>query len=221
MDKKSEKVTEEVVSANIGLVHMCVKRFQGRGVDYEDLFQIGCVGLLKAVANFDESRGLKFSTYAVPMIIGEVKGFFRSDGLIKVSRSLKELSAKISKITNEYTKERGAVPTVSEIAEALGETEEKIAEAMSASLSAVSLTMEGEDGENQFDIPVEGGEESITNRISLWQTIEQLPDADQKLISIRYYMNKTQKETAELLGCSQVQISRREKKILLYMRGML
>lgn len=205
----------------MGLVHMCAKRFTGRGVEYEDLVQIGCVGLLKAVGNFDEGRGLKFSTYAVPMILGEIKGFLRSDGLVKVSRGIRELSAKISRVVQQISQERGMVPTVSEIALALDESEEKVAQAMSASLCALSLTRDSEEGETELDVPVESGEEGITDRLSLWQTIEQLPDEDKKLIGLRYYMNKTQQETASLLGCSQVQVSRREKKILLYMRGML
>lgn len=217
MNKKRDKL----VADNMGLVHLCIKRFVGRGTDYDDLFQIGCIGLLKAATNFEEERGLKFSTYAVPVIIGEVKGFFRSDGLVKVSRSIKELSGKINSLINTLSKERGTVPTVSEIANVLNVPEEKVAEAMSASMSAVSLTASGEDGEAQMDIRIESGEEGITDRLSLWQAIEQLNDEEKKLIGLRYYMNKTQRETAELMGCSQVQISRKEKKILCSMRGLL
>ncbi len=214
-------MNNEFIEANMGLVHLCVKRFVGRNVDYEDLVQIGSVGLLKAAKNFDESRGLKFSTYAVPVIIGEIKGYFRSDGIVKVSRKLKELSMKINAVIEKNSRESGLIPTVSQIAEILGESEEQVAQAMCSSTSAISLTMQNEDGETQLSIPVESKEEEIVNRIGLQQIIAVLPEKDRNLINLRYYKNRTQQETAKILGCSQVQISRREKKILLILRQQL
>lgn len=197
---------------------MCAKRFIGRGVEYEDLFQIGCVGLVKAAKNFEPERELKFSTYAVPVILGEIKGFLRSDGIVKVSRSVKELYVKIKHVINKTSTEKGYIPTVYEIAKDLGEDTENVVTAMSACVSAVSLTMESDDGENQFDIRVESKEEEITDKLSLMQVLETLEPKDRKIIELRYFKNKTQTEVAQIFGCSQVQISRKEKKILLKIR---
>lgn len=211
-------MSEIKIEEHIGLVHLCAKRFIGRGVDYEDLVQIGCVGLIKASSNFEEERGLKFSTYAVPVIIGEIKGFFRSDGLVKISRRIKELSIKINAVINRYTAETGSVPTVTQISNILNEKEESVAEAMSICSSTISLTMSNEDGENQLEIPIESKEEEITDKLSLRQVISDLSEKDKELIELRYFKNKTQTQIANELGCSQVQISRREKKLLLFIR---
>jgi RNA polymerase sporulation-specific sigma factor len=210
---------EIVISENIGLVHSCVKRFVGRGIEYDDLFQTGCVGLVKAAMKFDKSRGCQFSTYAVPVIIGEIKGLFRYGGPVKISRGLKEAAMKAAAQTQRFTAEFGRSPTLTELAELTGMSAEKIAEAIGASAAPRSLTFDEDDEER--DIPTQSDEEKLTECISLWQTLEQLSDEDKKLISLRYFMNKTQKETAELIGSSQVQVSRREKKILLCMRGVL
>lgn len=210
-----------LVTQNMGLVHMCAKRFIGRGVEYEDLFQIGCVGLVKASKNFEVERGLKFSTYAVPVILGEIKGFLRSDGIVKISRSVKELYVKIKHVINKFSTENGYVPTVNEIAEILDVSTEDVVNAMSACVSAVSLTMESEDGVNQFDIPVQSREEEITDKLSLIQVLENLEEKERYIINLRYFKNKTQSEVASLMGCSQVQISRKEKKILLKIREFI
>ncbi len=214
-------MNDKLITENMGLVHMCAKRFNGRGTDYEDIFQIGCVGLIKAAKKFDESRGLKFSTYAVPVIIGEIKGFFRSDGIVKVSRGIKELAVKINKLVNSISNSEGYIPTVSQIAEMLNEDVESVATAMSASTSAVSLTIGSEDGESQFDIPIESRESEITERLSLEETLKTLDESDKKLIELRYFKNKTQTEVAKIFDCSQVQVSRREKKLLLIIREKL
>ncbi len=214
-------MSDSLVTDNIGLVHLCAGRFKGRGVDYEDLFQIGCVGLVKASQNFDTSRGLKFSTYAVPVIIGEIKGFLRSDGIVKVSRSVRELANKVRVVINSFSTKEGYVPTVSQIAEILDTSEENIVNAMSACVSAISLTMESDGAVNQLDIPVGSGEEELTDKLSLHQVISSLNEDDKKLIDLRYYKNKTQTEIAKIFGCSQVQISRREKKLLLQIRALL
>ncbi len=210
---------ESAIQANIGLVHACVRKFVGRGIDYEDMFQAGCLGLVKAMSKFDETRGLKLSTYAVPVILGEIKSLFRYGGPVKVSRSLKELSVRIARESENFAKTHDRTPTISELSGLLSLEPEKISEAIGCSNPTESLSFGEEDCERQ--IPVESDEEKLTDSISLWQTIESLPDEDKKIISLRYYMNKTQRETADMIGASQVQVSRREKKILLYMRGVL
>lgn len=209
---------DEFVEKNIGLAHLCAKKFVGRGVDYEDLFQIASLGLVKATANFNEDLGFKFSTYAVPVIIGEIKSFFRNDGIIKISRRFKELSIKINAITSKYSSENGTAPTVAQISEILGVDEESIVEAMSICSTAISLTMTSPEGESQLEIPVTSREEEITDKLSLRQIISTLPEKDKQLLELRYFKNKTQTEVASICGCSQVQISRREKKLLLVMR---
>lgn len=210
-------MTEDVVQNNLGLVHACAKKFVGRGIEYEDIFQAGCLGLTKASKKFDETRGLKFSTYAVPVILGEIKSLFRYGTAIKISRGIKELSVKVARENEKFQKDKGYFPTVSQLAEILDTTPEKIAQSINASYKPTSLTSD----EDEKPVPVASHEEKLTESMALWQTIETLKDEEKKIISLRYYMNKTQKETAELLGSSQVQISRKEKKILLYMRGAL
>lgn len=216
MEEKNKFIEE-----NIGLVHLCAKRFIGRGVEYEDLVQIGSVGLIKAVNKFDKSRGLKFSTYAVPVIIGEIKGFFRSDGIVKISRRIKELSIKINAVVGKYSVEHGTQPSVRKIAEILGETEESVTEAMSVCSVTLSLTNFGENNDNEYDIPTQSREEEITDKLSLRQIIGDLSEKDKVLIEMRYFKNKTQTEVAKVCGCSQVQISRREKNLLLFLRERL
>ncbi len=208
---------ERAVEENIGLVHLCARRFLGKGVEYDDLFQAGCVGLIKAAENFDTSRGVKFSTYAVPVILGEVRRLFRDGGAVRVSRGMRELGKKARDAEEAFRRERGTSPTVTEIAERLGVTPEKAALAMGVSRTPLSLTGE-EDGE-QLEIPVEAPEEKMTERMTLYEIIRTLEERDRKLIEYRYFHGKTQTETAALLGMTQVQVSRREKKLLLYMRG--
>lgn len=212
------KNSEAAVRENMGLVHSCAKRFTGRGIEYDDIVQAGCLGLVKAADNFDESRGFRFSTYAVPLILGEMRELFRKGGPVKVSRSIRETAAEVKAATEKFTEENNRSPSILELAEITGMGTEKIAEAIGACSVPQSLTAD-DDGEN--DVVYPGEEEKLTERLSLWQTIESLDDNDKKLIALRYYMNKTQKETAELIGSTQVGVSRREKKILLYMRGVL
>lgn len=211
----------EFIQNNLGLVHSCCKRFKGRGIEYDDLFQAGCMGLLKAVDGFDESRGLMFSTYAVPVILGEIKRMFRDGGSVKVGRTLKELSLKAVRENERLSKSLGREPTVNEIAEALGATPESITEALCAAQPTMSLTMENEDGVSEFDIAVEGEDEKLLEHISLKEVLQTLPENDQKLIILRYYKSKTQTETAKVLGMTQVQVSRRERVILSKMRQLL
>ena len=214
---------EEMIEKNMGLVHACAHRFQGRGIEYEDLFQAGCMGLIKATDAFDRERGVRFSTYAVPVILGEMRRLFRDGGTLKVSRTLKELSMRVMRERERFYTQSGREPTVLELAERMNETVEDIVEAIGAAAPAISLTgTDEEDGQSgQMDIPVESEEERITDLLALKQAMGILPAKDRSLIVFRYFQGKTQTETARLLGMTQVQVSRREKKILQNMRENL
>ena len=173
----------------------------------------------RQAAHFDPDRGYKFSTYAVPVILGEMRRLFREGGTVKVSRGLKELSMKAVRLSEQIETETGKAPSVSVLAEKLGVPEEKCAEALNAAAQPVSLT--GDDENNETDIPVDAPEEKITDHLALQQILKALPEEDQRLIYYRYFKNQTQTETAKRLGTTQVQISRREKKLLLRLRGLL
>ncbi len=211
----------EFIAKNLGLVHSCCGKFKGRGIEYDDLFQAGCMGLIKATEGFDESRGLMFSTYAVPVILGEIKRMFRDGGSVKVGRTLKELSLKVVRENERLSKVLGREPTVNEIADSLKVTPEGVSEALCAAQPTMSLTVENEDGISEYDIAVEGENEKLLEHISLKEVLATLPDNDRELIILRYYKSKTQTETASLLGMTQVQVSRRERVILSKMRQML
>lgn len=214
---------EKAVNDNLGLVHSIANRFRGRGIEYDDLFSAGCLGLVKAIDRFDEGRGLCFSTYAVPLIMGEIKGLFRKSGTVKISRSIKETALKASRCRLEYINRTGNEPTIKEIAEIIGTSEELTAEAMCACRHPISLTAGDEEGDefSQFDIPVESGEERLAEHLSLKQELSNLSESDRSLISLRYFRGLTQTQTAKILGTSQVQVSRREKKILVSLREKL
>ncbi len=208
-----------IAKKHMGLVHSCCKHFTGKGVEYEELFSAGCLGLAKAVERFDESRGLKFSTYAVPVILGEIKRIFRDGGSVRVSRTLKELSLKICKLNNEYEQKNGREMSINELSHALNISEDKICEALSANCSPLSLNAEYDDeGNSHIDIPVCNEEEAITERLSLNQALSQLEERDREIIHLRYFLNKTQSQTADRLAMTQVQVSRRERKILALIR---
>lgn len=210
------------IEQNLGLVHSCAGRFRGRGLEYDDLYSAGCMGLIKAYDGFDETRGVCFSTYAVPVILGEIKKLFRDGGTVKVSRSLKELSLRINAAREHHRKLCGAEPSLSQLAEELGESVENITLAIQAAQPALSLTPENrEDDDHQMDIPVESPEEELADKISLAEVLESLPEQDQLLIRLRFYANRTQSETAKVLHTTQVQVSRRERKILKLMRARL
>ena len=166
---------DQSIQENIGLVHACAKRFKGRGMEYDDLFQAGCLGLVKAVDHFDESRGLKFSTYAVPVILGEMRRLFRDGGAVKVGRSLKELSIRASRKAAEFAEKEGRSPTVGELAELLGVEPAEAAQALGAAQMPLSLTASEEDGGGQMDISVEGEDEKIAELLSLKQVVKELP----------------------------------------------
>ncbi len=210
----------KTVENNLGLVHACAKRFKGRGVEYDDLFQAGCVGLIKAADNFDETRGFSFSTYAVPVILGEIKRIFRDGGTLKIGRAVKEKSRNIMRKKEEISVSLGREPTVGELAESLGIDVEETAMLLNASMPVISLTS-GEEGEVQLDIPVESPENEISDFLGLRQVIVSLEDRDRKMIELRYYKGFTQQKTADVLGMTQVQVSRREKTVLNLIRKKL
>lgn len=213
---------EDLICSNIGLVHSCARRFTGRGIEYDDLFQAGCMGLVKAADGFEEERGLRFSTYAVPVILGEMRRLFRDGGTVKVSRSLKELALRASRERETFTNREGREPSIGELADLLGVEPEQAAEALGASLPPLSLTRSGEedDGE-QIDVPVSPPEEAVTDHLALHQILGELEPRDRALIILRYLNRHTQQATAEKLGMTQVQVSRRERVILEEMRKKL
>ena len=220
--KESRARRGEFIQNNLGLVHCCAGRFRGRGIEYEDLYAAGCLGLVKACDGFDASRGVCFSTYAVPVILGEIKKLFRDGGTVKVSRTLKELGLKINTERERTLKRTGVEPSVTQLAEALGTTPEQVALAIRASMPALSLTpVESEDSGKEWDIPVDSPEESLSERISLNEVMNKLQPQDRLLIRLRFFGGKTQSETARVLKTTQVQISRRERKILKWMRSEL
>lgn len=217
---------EILVEKNLGLVHHIVKRFLGRGYEAEDLFQIGSIGLMKAIDKFDLTYEVKFSTYAVPMIAGEIKRFLRDDGMVKVSRTLKENGMKIKQAADEVSKELGREATISEISELTGISVEDIVVAMEANAEVESIykSVYQSDGNEIYMVDrLPSGKdenEKVLNHILLEQLLSELTDEEKRLIALRYFQDKTQVEVARQLGISQVQVSRLEKRILLRMRGL-
>jgi len=217
---------EILVEKNLGLVHHIVKRFLGRGYEPEDLFQIGSIGLMKAIDKFDLSYDVKFSTYAVPMIAGEIKRFLRDDGLVKVSRTLKENGFKVRQAAEQVSKRLGREATLSEISELTGISTEDIVMAMEANVEVESIykSVYQSDGNEIYMVdrlPAEKDEnERVLNHMLLEQLLSELTEDEKQLIALRYFQDKTQVEVARQLGISQVQVSRLEKRILLRMRGL-
>ncbi len=210
-----------MIEENIGLVHSCANKFRGRGVEYDDLFQAGCVGLIKAADGFDKDRGFSFSTYAVPVILGEIKRIFRDGGSVKVSRAMKEKIRVVMKEKELLTEEWGCEPTVGQLAERLGLSMSETAELLTAAMPTMSLTGDDEREGRELDIPIPAPEEEISERLALRQTLSTLEDDERQIIELRYFKGLTQSKTAERLGLSQVQVSRKEKRILLKMRKKL
>lgn len=218
---KDKKDRDLFIESNLGLVHSICKRFLGRGIEYDDLYQAGCIGLIKATDAFDDSRGLMFSTYAVPVIMGEVRRLFRDGGAVKVSRSVKELGLKINREKPKLEQKLSREATVSEIAEHMGVSKEDITEAICANQNTVSLTYDGEEGLKETDLPVMGPEEEIDNRLQIEEAFKILDETEIKIMKYRYYKNYTQIKIAEILNMSQVQVSRAEKRILNKLRQFL
>lgn len=218
----SQANRENLINENFGLVHACANKFRGRGVEYDDLYQAGCVGLVKAADNFDASRGFAFSTYAVPVILGEIRRIFRDGGAVKIGRSLKEKARNAMKVRDALSLELGREPTVSELAERLGTDIASAAELITVSMPTVSLTCsDDEKNGGQLDIPTLPPEEEISEKLSLKTVLEELGERDRTLIELRYFKGLTQVKTAAALGMSQVQVSRREKAILTQLRKKL
>ncbi len=209
-----------LVEQNIGLVHSCANKFRGRGTEYDDLFQAGCVGLIKAAENFDPDRGFSFSTYAVPVILGEIKRIFRDGGSVKVGRALKEKARVAMKEKEKLTLELGQEPTITELADRLNIDVAQAAQLINAAMPTVSLTA-SDDGGGQIDVPVDSPEMMTSDLIALREVISMLDDRDREMIKLRYYSGLTQSRTAEILGMSQVQVSRREKAVLALLRRNL
>ncbi|MBR5155069.1 MAG: SigB/SigF/SigG family RNA polymerase sigma factor [Clostridia bacterium] len=216
-----------IVEENIGLVHSIVRRFAQRGYEAEDLFQIGCIGLVKAIQKFDTSFDVKFSTYAVPMIMGEIKRFIRDDGIIKVSRSIKELGIKALMLRESIIKETNKEPTIKELSEKLGAGLEDVAMALEAGIRPESINASvvdndgdgktlGERLESKDDC-----ESTVINKVLIQNLLQMFDDREKKIIILRYFKQKTQSEIAKVMGISQVQVSRIEKKVLTAMREKL
>ncbi|NLT08950.1 MAG: sigma-70 family RNA polymerase sigma factor [Ruminococcus sp.] len=205
---------------NLGLVHLCANKFRGRGIEYEELYSAGCIGLLKAVKVFDAGRGVKFSTYAVPVILGEIKRLFRDGGQVRVSRSLKETAMKIQKAADQLRQTSGREPTIGQLSELTGISAGEVSEALCVSQPVLSLTS-GEDGESETEIPTEAPDEGIIDLLALRQAMSGLADKDRALLELRYFRELTQTKTAAVLGMTQVQVSRREKKLLTLLRREL
>lgn len=224
--QEGEKEARDIlVQKNVRLVWSVVQRFINRGYEADDLFQIGCIGLLKSVDKFDLSYDVKFSTYAVPMIIGEIQRFIRDDGTVKVSRSLKETGNKIRKSKEELTKKYGRAPTVTEIAEELSISPEDVVLAQEASRSPTSIheTVYENDGDpiTLLDQIADHSEAKWFDKIALKDAINGLDERERLIVYLRYYKDKTQSEVASRLGISQVQVSRLEKKILSHIKEQM
>lgn len=215
MDKQER---DEFIESNLPLVHKLANRFRGRGVEYEELYSAGCVGLIKACDRFEPERGLCFSTYAVPVILGEIRRLFRDGGSVKMSRGLKELSVKAARERDRLS--ANGEPRVSDIAKALGVSQEEAAEALCAAVPPVSLNSGGNEGE-ELTVSCDSGEEKLIDRLALRQCLAELTGTDRDIVILRYFRGKTQCETAQVLGLTQVMVSRRERKLLSSLREQL
>ena len=221
----NEGALEEFASENMGLVRSIAARFAGRGIEYEDLVQIGCIGMIKAVKSFDFSYRTAFSTYAVPLIAGEIKRFLRDEGPLKVPRSLRRLGAEAMRKREEFLRVMGREPRMSELSKITGTSEEELVRAYEAVCPVRSIYDAGkrEDEGALIDVlPDEDGElEKLTDRLALRQAIGNLPELQRKIVVLRYYKELSQEMTGRALGISQVKVSREEKKILSELRKAL
>lgn len=218
-----KEAKELLVTENSGLIWSVAKRFLGRGTEADDLYQLGCLGFLKAVEGFDLEYGTQFSTYAVPKIAGEIRRFLRDDGAVKVSRSIKEQAATIKSMRSHLTTALGREPTIQEISQETGFTPEEIALAETATAATESIQKEtGEDGFSLEDVLTDTeSEDKLVERISLMQAIEKLPERERTVIQLRYLHGLTQERVARVLKVSQVQVSRIEKKALGNLRAFM
>lgn len=210
---------ERLLTANNNLIKSIVRRYLNKGVEYDDLYQLASMGLLKAISGFDESFGVRFSTYAVPMIAGEIKRFMRDDGSIKVSRQIKSQAKRINAFIEEYSSSHGKQPAIKIIAEEFGMPESEVVFTMGSTHMPVSIYNRGEYKDEQSrelldKLPVDDKQEDIIENLQLKTAIDGLPERDRKVIMLRYYRDMTQSEVANMLGVSQVQVSRIENKVM-------
>lgn len=215
--------TEQLVEENSGLIWSVARRFMGRGTESDDLYQLGCLGFLKAVEGFDLNYGTQFSTYAVPKIAGEIRRFLRDDGAVKVSRSLKEQSASIKATRNRMTVTLGREPTIQEISQEMGLSPEEIAMAETATNPTESIQREtGEEGFSLENILTDTeSEERMVEKIALRQAIDALPEREKMVVNLRYFHSLTQQRVAKVMDISQVQVSRIEKRALEHLRTLM
>ena len=222
----SPAAKERLLVENNNLIKSIVRRYLNKGVEYDDLYQLASIGLLKAINGFDEVYGVRFSTYAVPMIAGEIKRFMRDDGSIKVSRAIKSAAKQINKFIEEYSAKHGAQPTVKIISEEFGMPESEVVFTMGSTRMPVSIYAQSdykdEKGQELLEkLPVEDKQEEIIESLQLKTAIEKLPEREKKVIMLRYFRDLTQSEVANMLGVSQVQVSRIENKIMENFRKLL
>jgi len=214
-----EFAKEKLIEENSPLIKSVVKRFLNKGIEYDDLYQLGSLGFLKAINNFDKSFGVKFSTYAVPMIAGEIKRYMRDTGVMKISRSVKTLSFKINKYVDAYSAENDRSPTIDEIADAMNVDPQDVIVAMESSRQIVSLNLDVSDGDGkqmslEEKVADDNPFDNVVDNMVLYDAISKLSEREKKIVMLRYFRDKTQKEVASVLGVSQVQISRLENKII-------
>lgn len=221
-----DSAKEALLSGNVSLLKSIVRRYLGKGVEFDDLYQLASLGLLKAVYGFDERYGVRFSTYAVPMIAGEIKRFMRDDGSVKVSRAMKSAAKSMNKYVEEYTAEHGTAPTLLEVAQKFGMEESEAVFVMGSSRMPVSIYEQGEYKDEKSQelidkLPAVDDQEDMIERMQLKTAIEQLPERERKIIILRYFRDMTQSEVADVIGVSQVQVSRIESKVFADMKKLL
>ena len=213
-----ENAKELIFINNAPLIRSIIRRFKNKGIEYDDLYQIACIGFVKAITNFDEKFEVKFSTYSVPMIIGEIKRYIRDNGAVKVSRAIKILANKINRFIYEFQAKENRSPTIDELSVKFGISEDEVVMAIDSARMPVSIYDKFDDEEDAQEliskIPAENSEDNVLDKIRLKEVIEDLNDRDRKIIVMRYYRDKTQSEIAEELGVSQVQVSRLENRII-------
>ncbi len=217
--KGDEQAKNALIAENSPLIKSIIKRFQGKGLEYDDLYQLGCLGFVKAIKNFNPDFNVKFSTYVVPMVIGEIKRFMRDDGAIKVSRAIKSLNLKINKFVDCYFNENKIKPTIEQIAKHFNVEEGDVVLAMDSSRMPISLYAPFDEGEDDSllvidRVDVEEGSEALLDKLTVRELIRDMPKRDKTIILMRYFYDKTQSEIAQMLHISQVQVSRLENKIL-------
>jgi len=221
-----QQAKQVLIDGNVSLIKCIVKRYLGKGVEYDDLFQLACMGFLKAITGFDESFGVRFSTYAVPMIAGEIKRFMRDDGSVKVSRAMKQTAKEMNLYVAEYVAEHGVQPKIKDIAEKFGLDENETVFVMGSSKMPVSIYggteyKDGNERELIETLPAKDNQEELIDKLLLRTAIESLSERDRKIIVLRYFRDMTQSEVAEKIGVSQVQVSRIESRIIKEFREKL